>query len=163
MIFNTQSVSIRGDIVGPVCVCLFVHLPVCLWALSRLNRLTYNLLHFARMLTLTHARMELKVKVICQRSRSNIKIVFFSPLSEKKVRGQGYQGQVKVKGQVEGHRSTSPRSMSLSGTKPEKKVTKVKVKDQVWRSRSPRTRSKLFVAVFYPIDSSTNQSQHREL
>ena len=37
--------------------------------------------------------MGLKVKVIGQRSRSNIKIVFFSLLSENEVKGQGHQGQ----------------------------------------------------------------------
>ena len=37
----------------------------------------------------------------------------------------------RLKVMFEGHRSRSPRSMSLSGTKSEKKVTEVKVKDQV--------------------------------
>ncbi len=47
----------------------------------------------AQRLTLTLGRMGLKVKVIGHRSRSNIKIVFFSLLSENEVKGQGHQGE----------------------------------------------------------------------
>ena len=91
-----------------------VCLSVCPSALLWLNRLTYDL-DLAWRLTLTPGRIGLKVKVISQRSRSNIKIVFLRlepemrskvkvkgqisrplrtrPLSEKGVRGKGCQGQ----------------------------------------------------------------------
>ena len=38
----TSRVSGRGHRIGAVCVCLSVHLSVCLCALSQVNRLTYG-------------------------------------------------------------------------------------------------------------------------
>ncbi len=75
--------------------------------------MTYALDYLAWRLTLTLARLGVKVKVLFlgQRPRSNMKIVFFSQLSEKEVKGQGHQGQYR-------------RSMS------EMEVAEVKIKDK---------------------------------
>ncbi len=72
--------------------------------------------------------MGLKVKVIDQRSRSNIKIVFFSLLCEKKVRGEGHQGQ--------GQRS----SLKVIG---QGHQDQCHYKEQGQRKRSLRSRSKI--------------------
>ncbi len=82
---------------------------------------------------MTPARMGLKVKIVC----------FQSTVRKGGQKSMSPRPRSKVK--FEGHRSRPPRSMSLSGTRSEEKVTKVKFIDQVWRSRSPRTRSKLLV------------------
>ncbi len=77
---------------GVILSVLCVPLSVCL-SVSTLTAKPFDLRpwYFAWRLALTPARMGMKAKVIGQ--RSNIKIVFFSVLSEKKVRGQGDQGQ----------------------------------------------------------------------
>ncbi len=92
-IIFTSRVSGRGNIIGPVCVC--VCLSVCILMAKPFDLRPWFL---ACWLTLTPGRMGLKVKVIGQRSRSNIKIVFYSLLSE--MRSKVKVNKVKVKGQV---------------------------------------------------------------
>ena len=135
-------------ILSVLCICLPVCMSVCLRALLRLNHvnhLTYNLGGWPWPQLESHWRSWVKgqgqslkfcFSVYCPKRRSLWPLTL-SSRSRSKVR-------------FEGHRSKSPRSMSLSGTRSEIKVTKGKVKNQVWRSRSQRTRSKLFVGVFSP-------------
>ncbi len=93
--FITSRVSGTGNIIGPVCVCLFVCLSVCALTAKSLDLGPQFL---AWRLTLTLTIMGLKVRVIGQGKGEMLKscllrVYFFSLLSEKVVQGQGHEGQ----------------------------------------------------------------------